>query len=166
MGPTDSRGERAKTPTFMHSNAAHQGFTLLELLVVLSIAALTVGAAILWLPKTLESARFREVVLQTQAILATARTQAIESAFPQTVRYETATRTLFFNDQPRFRVPEGIELEWTVADLGLGKGNAAIRFWPEGGNTGGTVVVHRNGQAAAIRVDWLLGHLETYPVAP
>lgn len=149
----------------MPNDRTAQGFTLLELLVVLTIAALTLGAALLWLPKTLASAQFRETVLQVRSVIHAAQTEARHRALPLTLWYDSATRTLYVENEPRLQVADGITLEWTVADLGFRKGVAAIRFWPEGGNTGGTVVVRRNDQATAIRLDWLLGHTETYAPA-
>lgn len=157
---------KAKTPISMHSEGRVTGFTLLELLVVLTIAALVAGAALLWLPKALESARFREAVLKIQAAFMMAKHEARQSGTTHWVVYDQRERTLYLDERPWYRLPEGIALEWTVADLGLGADRAAIVFRPEGGNTGGTVIVRRQGQATAVRVDWLLGLVENYPITP
>ena len=128
-------------------------FTLLELLVVLAIAA---GLAALVAPQL---ARFASLVelkaaaRETAAALRGARGRAIASGRETALALGT-------------RLPRhpGIALELVVAHSEvLGAGTGASRFYPDGSSSGGRVRLtlegHGGSEAQVVDVDWLTGRI-------
>jgi general secretion pathway protein H len=54
---------------------------------------------------------------------------------------------------------ENLRIEVTFAqEISPGNGLAAIRFYPEGGASGGEVVIQRpSGAGTKLTIDWLIG---------
>ncbi len=134
-----------------------RGFTLLELIVVLAIAALVIGAV---LPvggrrggRELERAA-RDVaaslrIVRERAILANATTTLtvdLEHGFYQGEGGRAAA------------FPRGAEVRLaTTADEEERPRIGRIRFYPDGSASGGGVLLTRDGERLAVLVDWLTG---------
>ena len=54
-------------------------------------------------------------------------------------------------------LPAAVELELLTAESELAVGGGAIRFYPDGGSTGGEIKVSRNSAVRLVTVDWLTG---------
>lgn len=143
-----------------------QGFTLVELLVVLGIAGLLIALAPVAFDRMREGAQYRDVLRRITADLRQARQQAVSTGREARFVVDFKARTFGLADRPPFVLPDSIELDATVAGIEMiGEQSAAIRFLPEGGATGGTVAVTRkSGGGTRITVDWLSGRLTQAPV--
>jgi len=122
-----------------------QGFTLIELIVVLVILGLALSLALTHGPVRSPTAEFDSVVRQVTGALRLARSRAI--ADDRTVAVQFA--------------PRGFRLDQETAialgpDLSL-SGSPLIDFTPDGGSSGGEVVLRMGDRQMVIEVDWLTG---------
>ncbi len=135
-----------------------KGFTLLELLVVLALVALTVTLVRPLHERVLPGLQVESAVRALVSGLRTARSRAL------LVRRET--RLELDLDERRYRVPPDpwrtlpsrLSLELTTAaSEQTAPGRGGIRFFPAGGSTGGRILVALEDRRVAVEVDWLTG---------
>lgn len=135
------------------------GFTLLELMVTLAIVAF----ALTLLPPMFSAGRSNTQLRQaTRDIvngLRQARSNAIvdnrESTFTLNLAERSYTIGAIGAGQP---LGSGIDLELLTARSELSGGRAGqIRFYPDGGSSGGEIRISRNAVAYIVTVDWLTG---------
>jgi general secretion pathway protein H len=144
-----------------------QGFTLIELLVVFAMLALIIGLVPPAFERMRDAANYRDALRGIRAEMRIARQQALVS------RLET--RFVIDLDQRSYRVdggrvhliPDSLQIRVTTAGAESGGREAGIRFFPEGGATGGSVEILRpSGEGMRLRVDWLSGRVSLEAVAP
>ena len=148
----------------MFRAAPSRGFTLLELLAALAIAGLVLAVSVPASVKMYDSMRYRETVRELITLFASARYQAINSGFAQNVEVHPDLGELRLNQVVKL-VPAGVRL-FVESSAELNLNNVGIiRFYPEGGSSGGSVDIQRStGAGVKVSVDWLLGSVsqETY----
>ena len=140
-----------------------RGFTLLELIVVLAIAAVILVIA---LPvggkrsgRELERAA-RDVaaslrVARERAILANAGAALTVDLEHGSYHADGAGRPTAF--------PPGTDVRlFTTADEEESRRIGHIRFYPDGSASGGGVLLSRDGEHRAVLVDWLTGAVEVH----
>lgn len=151
------------------SSAEQGGFTLLELLVVLSIIVLAAGLIAPNIGLTDNSA-FTADVRKAAATLSYARRLAIVKAAPVTAELhsgaelETAddvASALSTEQQQRHWRSELVQLRYQddVQPDPVPVEDIAITFFPQGGSTGGTLHFSRNQRSAVIRVSPITGRI-------
>ena len=139
---------------------AQAGFTLLELMVVLVILALTATAVVSIGRSSLESARVRSFLVEAEAMFRDARTAAIETQSQTVVVIDSEARRLSFPEGGRtLDLPRGVSLDAEVA-VPEGGGLPAVRFFPSGGSTGGQLSFGFRGQSYGLRINWLTGRAD------
>ncbi len=141
-----------------------RGFTLVEMLVVLVLASL-----MLLLIPPLFSGSVARVNLNSQAeqvsvSLRRARSQAVASAdsVPWIMDVEEHSYQIGTSGKPR-QLDKNIEITFTTARSEIQEeGRAAIRFYPDGGASGGQIKLQREKSHKTISIDWLTGgiHVE------
>jgi len=146
-----------------------RGFTLLELLVVLAVLALT---AAVMLPALTggDGVELRTTAREVAAALRYARSRALtenrDAAFEVDVE---ANRMTSAGVRSR-RIPAGVALGlYTARSELIGERAGAIRFFPDGSSTGGRVTVAARSAAAVayyVDVDWLTGGVRVLEGAP
>jgi len=160
------------TPTSANSSQRFRegreaGFTLLEILLVLSIIGLA-GALLVPRFGGLNDRGFNVEVREAAGLLNNARRSAIVSGNPATVGFLPETGGAPFDYRPPvfsagvFEA-RGIELHFEDS---AGAREAVlepleITFFPEGGSTGGALLLRRGDLGAAIAVDPVTGRLDT-----
>lgn len=144
------------------------GFTLMELLIVFAIAALVVGVTVPFGARFYDTMQYRSALREISSAASSARYQAITGGQAMDLLLHPGRRE--FAVEPAGLPLEEIAMESLPGDLRLdvvsarevspGEGLSAIRFYPQGGSTGGSVsVIRDNGVGARLRVDWLLGRV-------
>ena len=134
------------------------GFTLVELLVVLVIAALALSLVGTSISRNISGAEMRTAARKVAASLRYTRTQAILSKSEQVFLVDTEKRTFKAADRETEELPEGMNVELNTARSELTSESAGdIRFYPDGGSTGGNVRLEANGRVYQVSVTWLTG---------
>jgi general secretion pathway protein H len=138
--------------------------TLLELLVVLVIAALMLALVAPNVARVLPGTELKGFALQTAALLRELRSEAL-------TRVESRVLALV-SEERRYRVqngaalpwPEGVQVELEVNELPgglqLALDQPGLVFYPDGSSNGGSLVLHRaEGDRYRIQVDAFTGRV-------
>ncbi len=141
------------------------GFTVLEVLVVISIVAMLLVVSVPASSRFYESMQYRQAIQDVVSLLASARHQAINTGRAQDVMFDTESKRVTLNQDVR-QLPESFNmLVSAAAELG-DQGRGVIRFYPEGGSSGGDVELARPDKSGVkITVDWLVGRVTQQPYA-
>ncbi len=137
-----------------------RGFTLVELLVVFAILALVIGLAPLAFERLRDSAQYRDTVRTMISQMRAARVTAMAEG--REVRFSVDLKNrMYGNDSALKPLPQPLQLRAIVAGTELNaQSQAAIRFLPGGGATGGSIEILRApGVGTRLRVDWLSGRV-------
>ena len=135
------------------------GFTMLEMLVAITIVGLLLAVTVPASARFYESIQYRQAVRDVITALASARYRAINSGRVQDVTVDPRGNRLGSNGKVTY-LPEGFEVAVHSASE-LNRDNlGVIRFYPEGGSSGGGIDLERkNGSGVRISVDWLVGRV-------
>jgi general secretion pathway protein H len=134
------------------------GFTLVELLVVLVIIALMLGLVGTSISRNISGAEMRTAASKVAASMRYTRTQAILKKSEQVFLVDTENRTYQAGERDAEELPEGMNVELNTARSELTSETAGgIRFYPDGGSTGGYVRLEANRRIYRVNVAWLTG---------
>ena len=135
------------------------GFTMLELMVAITIVGLVLSVAVPASGRLYRTMQYRDAVRDVVTLFASARYEAVNSGRAQDVRINPRTRELSLNTEIR-RLPEGLNLVVRAARELNDQRSGVIRFYPEGGTSGGGVDVEIPGSyGVRVNVDWLVGRV-------
>ena len=149
---------RLRIHSLRHSSARTRGFTLVELLVVLVIAALVLTLVGTSISRSISGAEMRTAARKLAASMRYTRTRAILSKSEQVFLVDTENRKYTAAEREPVELPEGMEVLLTTARSELTSETVGgIRFYPDGGSTGGSVKLEANERIYTINVGWLTG---------
>lgn len=160
MFPISVRFARARTRRRAQVRA--RGFTLIEILVVLSIMA--IGAAIV-IPMVSGSGattgELKAAAREIAAGLRLARSEAVTTRRETTVTLDLEARKFRVAAGGReVALPPKVDLKLFTAQSDLqDEKRGAIRFFPDGGSNGGRVTVSSGERKYEVDVDWLTGRV-------
>jgi general secretion pathway protein H len=137
------------------------GFTLAEMIVVLVVLGLALAVALPLGRRSAETAGMEKAAVEIAAHLRNARTRAISRNEEVTVTFDLEGQ-LVKADGSRASViiPADAQLELIAAREEVTGRHAAIRFYPDGSSTGGTIRLHDGNRSIRIRISWLTGLIE------
>ncbi len=141
-----------------------QGFTLLELLVVLVVAAIAVSVVGVGGQSFMERSRYHQTVRDVASELRQARALSVKEGRPVAVTYQPEIRRLLIDGRLFLDIPSALLVQWDAMERGVGmasgQGVPLFVFNTDGGARGGRLAVLRGGQGVVFRVNWLLGTVE------
>jgi general secretion pathway protein H len=137
---------------------SNRGFTLVELMVVMVIIALVMGLVATSLSSSISSAEARAASRKLVASLRYTRARAILDKKEQVLLVDIDNRSYKAPGRKQINLPEGVDLTVTTARSELtSEAVAGIRFFPDGGSTGGHIELLINDREYRINVAWLTG---------
>lgn len=136
-----------------------RGFTLLELLLVLTLAALAMTLSTPSLLRSLESAQLSAAAAGLHATLRQARWQAVRERRELSLVVDTAKRWYRLDPGGKRReLPEGSTVLLVgAASEQLSRSQGGIRFYPDGSASGGSIDLRGTERRYRINVEWLSG---------
>ena len=145
--------------TLNHIHPRSTGFTMVELIAAITIGAMMLALAVPASVKMYESMQYRGAVKDAVTLLASARYKAIDTGRAQDVRVTPDMRQLQLNERTE-TLPKNLTVAVSSARELNQQGVGVIRFYPEGGSSGGGIDIEReNGSGVRISVDWLIGRV-------
>ena len=143
------------------SPTRHGGFTIIELLVVMVIMALAYTLASPMISSGVSGAELKASARQIAAGLRKARSDAISRRQESVLTLDLATRQFQLTGDARvYRLPPSVAVKVFTAQSELVGGTAgAIRFFPDGGSTGGRITLSANARNYDVDINWLTGQV-------
>ncbi len=152
------RGPVRSLPGPAQGPRSARGFTLVEVLVVMIIIALVLGLVGTSLSRSISGAEAREAARNMVAAIRYTRTQAILKKSEQQFVIDLEAGSYAAPGRKTVVLPEGVDMQLTTAASEVVAENVgAIRFFPDGGSTGGRVDLNVNGREYVVHVAWLTG---------
>lgn len=140
------------------------GFTLVELLAVMTIIALVMGLVATSISRSITGAESRVAARKIVASLRYTRARAILDKRETVFLVDTDARTYTAPGRPVVTLPEGMNVSLTTARSELtSEAAGGIRFFPDGGSTGGHVDLEVNDRLYRVDVAWLTGEATLAP---
>ena len=135
-----------------------QGFTLVELIVVMVIVALIMGLVATSMSRSVSAAEARAASRKLVSSLRYTRARAIIDKKEQVFQVDTENRSYQAPGRKLIVLPEGVDVTITTALSEItAQDMAGIRFFPDGGSTGGHIELTVNGREYRVNVAWLTG---------
>jgi general secretion pathway protein H len=140
---------------------AARGFTLLELLLVLVIAAASYALVVRFNTGGVSGAELKSAARAVAAGLRDARGTAIATQVPASLTLDIDQRSMQVSGGRRPRpLPQRLELKlYTAQSEIVDDKRGAIRFYPDGSSTGGRVTLAAGERKLLVDVDWLTGRV-------
>jgi general secretion pathway protein H len=140
---------------------SRRGFTLLELLLVLVIAAAGYALVVRFTSGGVSGAELKSAARAVAAGLRDARGTAIAKQESSALTLDLEHRTFFVQGAARSRkLPERLELKlYTAQSEVVDERRGSIRFYPDGSSTGGRVTLASGERKLLVDVDWLTGRV-------
>jgi general secretion pathway protein H len=135
-----------------------RGFTLVELMVVMVIIALVMGLVATSMSSSISSAEARAASRKLLASIRYTRARAIIDKKEQVFQVDTDNRSYQAPGRKQIILPEGVDVTITTARSEMtSESVSAIRFFPDGGSTGGHIELTVNDREYRVNVAWLTG---------
>ena len=140
----------------------NNGFTLLELLVVLFIMILGFSIVGINLSSGDGRAALKVAARDMVSALRYTRGQALMSHQVAIMSVDLSENTYTVSDRAKqYLIPKAIVLTVVTAQSELsGNGIANIRFFPDGSSTGGRITLEKGKLANEININWLTGQIK------
>lgn len=135
-----------------------RGFTLVELMVVMIIIALIMGLVATSFSRSISGAEARAASRNLVASLRYTRAMAIIRKSEQVFQVDTENRSYQAPGRKLIVLPNGVDITITTARSEItSEAVSGIRFFPDGGSTGGHIELTVNGREYRVNIAWLTG---------
>ena len=137
-----------------------RGFSLIEMLAVLTLIALIAGVAAAVIGGNLGGAKTRAAVRDLTAALRQTRGLAIVKGEERSLEIDVEARTYRVPDKAPVPLPEELQMKLlTAATEQTGDSKGQIRFFPDGSSSGGRITLTRDRREWRIEIAWLTGEV-------
>ncbi|QJR12712.1 hypothetical protein DSM104443_03805 [Usitatibacter rugosus] len=138
-----------------------RGFTLLEIIVVLVIGAMTMAMLVSFTGKGASAADLKASARSLAGGLRAAQSTAMAQRRDAVLTIDVDAREFTFSGETRpHKLPEGVELKLYTAQTEVeSQRKGSIRFYPDGSSTGGRITVSSGERKFLVDVDWLTGRV-------
>jgi general secretion pathway protein H len=141
-----------------------RGFTLVELLVVLAIAALAMSAVPPLFSAAMPGVEMKAAARRTVSSLRLARELAIRRGTDVALIVDVEQRRLELPGHKTLTLPTRLDVTLEAADREmLDDRRGAIRFFPDGSSTGGRIILSHGESGYQVGVIWLTGRVRMAP---
>jgi general secretion pathway protein H len=150
-----------RTPTSITGirRSPQRGFTLVEIVAAITVAGLVLAIAVPQSISFYQSLQYRSAVRETIGLLNSARYAAVAQGVSRDVLVSPSDGVVAFGDE-RAEFADNVELAAHSAKEVNRDGVGIIRFYPDGGASGGGIDITRGGgHSVSIAVDWLVGRV-------
>ncbi|MCW8925797.1 MAG: GspH/FimT family pseudopilin [Xanthomonadales bacterium] len=138
--------------------SGNRGFTLVEVMVVMVIIALVMGMVATSMSRSISGAEARAAARKVVASLRYTRARAVLDKSERVFLVNTEERSYQAPGRKQVQLPEGVDVTVTTARSEItAEDVAGIRFFPDGGSTGGHIELFVNEREYRINVAWLTG---------
>jgi general secretion pathway protein H len=136
------------------------GFTLIEMLVVVTILASVATLSMPLLSRSPDGLRLRTVSNDLAAALRVTRSSAIRHNSETTLVMDVDRRVYHSAAGPVRSFARDIDAKLTFASgISVGRADGGFHFFPDGSSTGGTVTLSLHGKEEKLCVQWLTGEI-------
>jgi len=135
--------------------------TLIELMVVLVLMAILAAIAVPMLGSGVSNSELKSAARKVAAGLRMARDDAVATRLDTRLVLDLERRTFQIErDSHVHALPRGLEVKLFTAQNDIISDHVgAIRFYPDGGSTGGRVTLAAGERKFEVDVDWLTGRV-------
>jgi len=146
----------------MQGYPKEQGFTLIELIIMLVIVILGFSAIGISISSGNDAAEIKAAARDIVSALRYARGQALMDHEETTVAFDLEENSYTVSNRDKiYTIPDDISLTVVTAQSELtGQGQGNIRFYADGSSTGGRVTLERDKAKLQIDINWLTGACE------
>jgi general secretion pathway protein H len=145
------------------SQLSSRGFTMLEIIAVILVIAIVATLSPPLFSSGVSATQHRAAAREVAQMLRYARTEAVAKRTDVAVDFDLEQRTFQVPASALKRVakiPEGIEINLTTtAAETKNEKQASVRFYPDGGATGGRVTLKVRERSYLVDIDWLTGRV-------
>jgi general secretion pathway protein H len=136
------------------------GFTLVEMLVVLSLLAIATAVSLPYARASLEGRQFDGTVQQLTVFLRNAQASALANGRDVEVRYNAKTRLFDSSEhQASVLISNDVTLSLLSIENRVKPDGASYIFFATGGNSGGQIDLKRGNETKSIKLNWLTGSI-------
>lgn len=142
------------------------GMTLLEMLLVIALVAISAALAVMAMGGGREGQQLRSAVRELSAQLRYTRTQAIVHGQPQQFRIDPGNGRWEAANGRHGQLPERLRVRFTgAAQLQPAAGIGVIAFYPDGGASGGRIELLGARAGWQLDVAWITGQVTGQGIA-
>ncbi len=152
-----SGGNRLRARSCRHGE---QGFTLIEIMLVMTIIAAVLGLTIGLLGVGRSGRQLRDATQTVATQLRFTRARALATGQPQRFEMDLDTRAWTAPNSHQGSLPATLKVTFNgVRQEQPASRKAAIRFFPDGSATGGRISLRTQGVGYRVDVRWLTGEV-------
>lgn len=138
----------------------HRGFSLVELIAVLTLIAIVAASAASVIAGNLSGAKTRAAVRDLNAALRQTRGLAIVKGEERSLEIDVEARTYQVPDKAPVQLPKDLSMKLlTAATEQTGDSKGLIRFFPDGSSSGGRITLKRDDHEWRVEIAWLTGEV-------